>query len=46
VPEECVIVFADVENMAAIQKFSNVSFTEAVLETHAVIGPLLLKHDG
>jgi class 3 adenylate cyclase len=46
VPEPVVIVFADIESMSAIQKASPSDFTDAVLEVHAVMGPLLLKHDG
>ena len=46
VPEHATIVFADIESMALIQKFSPKDFTEAVLLTHATAGPLLHRHKG
>mmetsp|Transcript_39544 Transcript_39544/g.88481 ORF Transcript_39544/g.88481 Transcript_39544/m.88481 type:complete len:718 (-) Transcript_39544:152-2305(-) len=42
-----VIVFANIESMETIKKVGGgPAFTEAVLEVHACMGPLLLKHGG
>ena len=46
VPGQAVIVFANIAHMATVQKFSSAAFTEAVLEVHAVVGPLLMRHGG
>lgn len=46
VQENAAIVFGDVEYTSAIQKFSAATFSEAILEIHAALGPLLYKHQG
>lgn len=44
--EDAAIVFGDVEYSSLIQKFSAAAFSEAILEIHAALGPLLFKHKG
>jgi class 3 adenylate cyclase len=46
VNEDACIVFGDVENGAAIQKFNNVVFSESILSIHATMGPILNKCKG
>ncbi len=46
VPEEAVIVFADIEYAHNIQRYNPSVFSEAVLLVHREVGPLLMKHNG
>jgi len=46
VPGPVVICFAFIGDQTAIAKADPKAFTEAVLETHAAVGPLLMAHRG